>query len=77
MPGEKRRKWCDQPKNLAGLKFTPEHTVTLHIWQHVIDFSNYKLNLGGVLNVDIAPSLCSQPLQLTVKNIKVSNVLSD
>ncbi|GBF87353.1 hypothetical protein Rsub_00064 [Raphidocelis subcapitata] len=70
LSSDKRRKWCDNPKNLEGCKFVPGLTYTLHIWQHLIDFSSYKLNLGGILNLDLAHALAAQPLQLTCKDIK-------
>lgn len=70
MPSGKRRHWCDTPNNLEGRKFTPDMVVTLHIWQHLIDFSAYKLAVGSFLNVDLAPALNAQPLQLTLKDIK-------
>eukprot|EP00878_Enallax_costatus_P000528 GHUV01000623.1.p1 GENE.GHUV01000623.1~~GHUV01000623.1.p1 ORF type:complete len:349 (+),score=116.38 GHUV01000623.1:263-1309(+) len=65
---DKRRKWCDVPKNLAGKQFTPDHVYTFHIWQHLIDFSTYKANLGGLLNLDLTTFLNCQPLQLTCKD---------
>lgn len=68
---ERRRKWCDAPKNLAGRKLSPDHTYTFHIWQHLIDFSSYKLSVGGLVNIDLAAALNAQPLQLTCKDIKV------
>ena len=65
---DKRRKWCDIPKNLAGKQFSPDHVYTFHIWQHLIDFSTYKANLGGLLNLDLTTFLNCQPLQLTCKD---------
>lgn len=65
---EKRRKWCDAPKNLEGLKFSPDHIYTFHIWQHLIDFSTYKLSVGGFVNLDLSAVLNGQPLQLTCKD---------
>lgn len=65
---EKRRKWCDVPKNLQGLKFLPEHVYTFHLWQHVVDFSSYKLSMGGFVNLDLTHALNCQPLQLTCKD---------
>jgi hypothetical protein len=49
MTADKRRKWCDVATNLEGKTFTTEHVWTIHIWQHLIDFSQYKLNLVRVL----------------------------
>lgn len=72
LPSDRRRKWCDVPRNLEGLEFKPDHVYTLHIWQHLIDFSSYKLSVGGFVNLDLAAALNSQPLQLTCKDIKVS-----
>jgi hypothetical protein len=40
-------------------------------WQHLIDFSSYKLSAGGFVNVDLAAALNGQPLQLTVYDTKV------
>ena len=38
LPADKRRKWCDAPKNLEGRQYGTEHVWTFHIWQHLIDF---------------------------------------
>jgi len=65
---EKRRKWCDVPKNLQGLKFSPDYVYTFHIWQHIVDFSTYKLSVGGFVNLDLTHALNCQPLQLTCKD---------
>ncbi|WIA11789.1 hypothetical protein OEZ85_011882 [Tetradesmus obliquus] len=65
---EKRRKWCDVPKHLAGKQFSTEHVYTFHIWQHLIDFSTYKLSVGGFVNLDLTHALNCQPLQLTCKD---------
>lgn len=67
----KRRKWCDVPKNLADMQLSPDHVYTFHIWQHLIDFSSYKLSVGRFMNVDLAAVLNGQPLQLTVIDTKV------
>ena len=65
---DKRRKWCDVPKNLSGRQFSTDHVYTFHIWHHLIDFSTYNLNLGGLLNLDLTQFLNCQPLQLTCKD---------
>lgn len=65
---EKRRKWCDVPKNLQGLKFSPDYVYTFHIWQHIVDFSTYKLSMGGFVNLDLTHALNCQPLQITCKD---------
>ncbi|KAI8472123.1 MAG: hypothetical protein J3K34DRAFT_217390, partial [Monoraphidium minutum] len=70
MSADKRRKWCDVPANIAGRKFTPDVTYTIHIWQHLIDFSSYKLSVGGFVNLDLTAALNAQPLQLTCKDFK-------
>jgi hypothetical protein len=67
----KRRKWCDVPKNLDGLMLDTQHVYTFHIWQHLIDFSTYRLSVGGFVNVDLAAALNGQPLQLTVYDTQV------
>ncbi len=67
----KRRKWCDVPRNLAGMQLSPDHVYTFHIWQHLIDFSSYKLSVGRFVNVDLAAVLNGQPLQLTVIDTQV------
>lgn len=67
----KRRKWCDVPKNLDGLTLSPDHVYTFHIWQHLIDFSTYKLSVGNFMNIDLAAVLNGQPLQLTVFDTQV------
>jgi hypothetical protein len=69
---EKRRKWCDAPRNLEGRMLDPGLTYTFHIWQHVIDFGGYKLSVGGFVNLDLAAALNAQPLQLTCKDIRAS-----
>ena len=71
LTAERRRKWCDAPRNLEGKRFSTEHVYTLHIWQHLIDFSAYKLSVGGLVNLDLAAALNAQPLQLTCKDMKV------
>jgi hypothetical protein len=71
MAAEKRRKWCDVVKNLEGKTFDTEHVWTFHIWQHLIDFSTYRLSVGGFVGLDLAHALNGQPLQLTVKDTKV------
>jgi hypothetical protein len=38
----------------------------------VLDFSTYRLCLGGWLNLDLFPVLQGQPLQLKCNNRKVS-----
>lgn len=65
---EKRRKWCDVPKNLQGLKFSPDYVYTFYIWQHIVDFSTYKLSMGGFVNLDLSHTLNCQPLQITCKD---------
>ncbi|KAI8468504.1 MAG: hypothetical protein J3K34DRAFT_522883 [Monoraphidium minutum] len=74
-PPERRRKWCDNPKHLEGRKLSPDHTYTFHIWQHLIDFSSYKLSVGGLVNIDLAAALNAQPLQLTCKDVKEGQYL--
>lgn len=71
----KRRKWCDVPKHLEGMTLSPDHVYTFHIWQHLIDFSSYKLSVGRFMNVDLAAVLNGQPLQLTVIDTKVRHSL--
>jgi hypothetical protein len=41
MPAEKRRRWCDEPKNVEGMYFDTEHVYTLHLWQHVRFFVSW------------------------------------
>jgi hypothetical protein len=38
MHADKRRRWCDVPKNLDGRMYDTDHVWTFHIWQHLIDF---------------------------------------
>jgi hypothetical protein len=33
MSADKRRKWCDNPKNLEGKMFDTNNVYTFHIWQ--------------------------------------------
>eukprot|EP00775_Hariotina_reticulata_P003271 gene3271-3548_t len=70
MSADKRRKWCDNPKNLEGKMFDTNNIYTFHIWQHLIDFSSYKLSVGNWVNIDLAAALNGQPLQLTCKDTK-------
>jgi hypothetical protein len=58
-------------KNLEGLILSPDHVYTFHIWQHLIDFSTYKLSVGSFVNIDLAAVLNGQPLQLTVIDTQV------
>jgi hypothetical protein len=58
-------------KNLDGMTLSPNHVYTFHIWQHLIDFSTYKLSVGSFINIDLAAVLNGQPLQLTVIDTKV------
>lgn len=58
-------------KNLEGLVLSPDHVYTFHIWQHLIDFSTYKLSVGSFVNIDLAAVLNGQPLQLTVIDTQV------
>lgn len=71
LSADKRRQWCDIPKNLAGRLLDTEYIWTFHIWQHLIDFSTYKLSVGGFVNLDLTHALNCQPLQLTCKDTKV------
>ena len=41
---DKRRKWCDVPKNLVGKQFNPDHVYTFHIWQHVRSWTTRSLS---------------------------------
>lgn len=68
LPSDRRRKWCDTPKNLVGKQFSPDYVYTFHIWQHLIDFSTYSLSVGGFVNLDLTHALNCQPLQLTCKD---------
>jgi hypothetical protein len=56
------------PKNLEGKQFSTDYVYTFHIWQHLIDFSTYKLSVGGFVNLDLTHALNCQPLQLTCKD---------
>jgi hypothetical protein len=68
LAADRRRKWCDVAKNLEGRTFDTEHVWTFHIWQHLIDFSSYRLSVGGFLGLDLTAALNGQPLQLTCKD---------
>eukprot|EP00877_Chromochloris_zofingiensis_P008387 jgi/Chrzof1/3801/Cz13g09100.t1 len=72
LSADKRRQWCDIPKNLAGRLLDTEYIWTFHIWQHLIDFSTYKLSVGGFVNLDLTHALNCQPLQLTCKDTKAN-----
>jgi hypothetical protein len=69
---------CADPTNPPRLRpfaLGRSHVHTFHIWQHLIDFSSYKLSVGGLVNLDLAAALNAQPLQLTCKDIKVGGGL--
>jgi hypothetical protein len=42
---------------------------TFHLYQHLIDFSSYRLSVGPFAAVDLAGALDRQPLQLTLKDV--------
>jgi hypothetical protein len=73
MPSEQRRRWCDSPQNLVQRCFEPREDLvwTFHVYQHLIDFASYRLNVGlkGFFDIDLAPALDCQPLQLTLKDV--------
>jgi hypothetical protein len=73
MPSEQRRRWCDCSQNLAQRNFEPREDLvwTFHVYQHLIDFASYRLNVGlkGFFDIDLAPTLDCQPLQLTLKDV--------
>jgi hypothetical protein len=68
VPAERRRKWCDVPKHLAGRTFTPDHVYTFQV--------RWGWGLAGVQGkrlVEAAaglwwsqqrPALCYPPLHL-------------
>lgn len=55
------------------MMLSPDHVYTFHVWQHLIDFSTYKLSVGSFMNIDLAAVLNGQPLQLTVIDTKVGS----
>ena len=72
MCAEKRRKFCDNPANIEDLWWEPGYVYTYHVYQHLIDFSTFKLNVGGFFGLDIAFALNGQPLQVTIRDLNVS-----
>ena len=61
-------------KHLEGRTFDPDYVWTFHIWQHLIDFSTYRLSVGGFMGLDLAHALNGQPLQLTCKDTEVGGL---
>jgi hypothetical protein len=72
LSAEERRRWCDNPAHMEGLWFDPAHVYTYHSYQHIIDFSTYELNVGGLFRVPLLPISDAQPLAIMVKDIGVS-----
>lgn len=66
-----RQKHFDKPANLAAAHFSSEHVYTFVIGQSILDMMQYRLSLGGLLNLDLCPILNGQPLQMMCKNIRV------
>jgi hypothetical protein len=69
---QQRQKHFDKPSNLAAAHLGSEHVYTFVIGQSILDMMQYRLSLGGLLNLDLCPILNGQPLQMMCKNIKVS-----
>eukprot|EP00883_Tetradesmus_obliquus_P004533 jgi/Sobl393_1/14888/SZX68548.1 len=65
-----RQKHFDKPANLAAAHFSSEHVYTFVIGQSILDMMQYRLSLGGLLNLDLCPILNGQPLQMMCKNIR-------
>ena len=38
LAADKRRRWCDEPRNVAGLEVGPGLVYTFHFYQHVKGF---------------------------------------
>jgi hypothetical protein len=74
---QQRQKHFDKPSQLAAVHFDSEHVYTFVIGQGILDMMQYRLSLGGLLNLDLCPILNGQPLQMMCKNIKVSSSGSD
>lgn len=72
LSGAARQKYFDNLKNLATFQFDAEHVHTFVILQSFLDLQQYKLSLGGPLTMDLSQILNGQPLQMMVKNTKVS-----
>jgi hypothetical protein len=66
-----RQRHFDKLPNLAAAHFSTEHVYTFVIGQSILDMMQYRLSLGGLLNLDLCPILNGQPLQMMCKNIKV------
>ncbi|GBF89589.1 hypothetical protein Rsub_02307 [Raphidocelis subcapitata] len=66
---DKRRRWCDEPANIEGLMVDTDLVYTLQLWQHMVDFSTYRISVGGFMSFDICQMMSSQPLQIMVKDI--------
>ena len=73
MQAEKRRRYCDNPANIEDLYWEPGLVYTYHVYQHIIDFSQFKLNVAGLFGLDVAFVLDGQPLQVTVRDLLVSS----
>eukprot|EP00775_Hariotina_reticulata_P012576 gene12576-12706_t len=68
-----RQKFFDKPENLSGLVLDTTNIYTFVICQGVMDLLEYKLSLGGLVNVnlDMAHLLNGQPVSILCKNIRV------
>eukprot|EP00878_Enallax_costatus_P021030 GHUV01022248.1.p1 GENE.GHUV01022248.1~~GHUV01022248.1.p1 ORF type:complete len:346 (+),score=89.52 GHUV01022248.1:158-1195(+) len=72
LSGSARQKYFDNLKNLSTLEFDADHIYTFVILQSFLDLQQYKLSLGGLLNMDLSQILNGQPLQMLLKNVRVS-----
>eukprot|EP01023_Acetabularia_acetabulum_P034283 TRINITY_DN32189_c0_g2_i1.p1 TRINITY_DN32189_c0_g2~~TRINITY_DN32189_c0_g2_i1.p1 ORF type:complete len:353 (+),score=35.84 TRINITY_DN32189_c0_g2_i1:159-1217(+) len=55
------------------VKFQPGQTWTFHIWQHLVDFSQYELHL--LTTWDLSRYLDGQPIQFMSKDLKSGKYL--
>ncbi|KIY98979.1 hypothetical protein MNEG_8986 [Monoraphidium neglectum] len=67
MPSESRRRHFMAERNRRARTFSTEHVWTFCIWQQVIDYAGYYLDLL-VQNYDVIQHMDGQPLQAMMKD---------
>lgn len=65
-----RQRYYDRPANLARAWFEPGLVYSFVICQSIMDLTQYKLSLGGFLNLDLCQLLNGQPLQMKCKDVR-------
>ena len=68
-----RRKRIADPDYSTKFKVDPLLVYTFEIYDHTIDFANYKQHFGGFVKVDLTNKLNGQPLALTALMVPHQN----